>query len=124
MHVELTRQYRFEAAHRLPKVPADHKCYRMHGHSFVIEVTLAGEVDPATGWLVDFGDITAVVEPLLKSELDHRALNDVPGLENPTSELLCDWLWKRLEPRLPGLDAITVHETCTARCTYRGPRRG
>ncbi|MEO5617300.1 MAG: 6-carboxytetrahydropterin synthase QueD [Candidatus Eisenbacteria bacterium] len=120
MRVELTKEYRFEAAHRLPKVPADHKCFRMHGHSFVIEVTLAGEMDEATGWLVDFGDITAVVEPLLKHELDHRALNDVAGLENPTSELLCVWLWRRLEARLPGLSAVTVQETCTARCTYRG----
>jgi 6-pyruvoyltetrahydropterin/6-carboxytetrahydropterin synthase len=120
MHVELTREYRFEAAHRLPKVPADHKCFRMHGHSFVIEVTVAGEMDEGMGWLVDFGDITAVVEPLLKKELDHRALNDVPGLENPTSERLCLWLWQRLLPALPGLSAITVQETCTARCTYRG----
>jgi len=120
MRVELTREYRFEAAHRLPRVPADHKCFRMHGHSFVVEVTVAGEVDEATGWLVDFGDITAVVEPLLKRELDHRSLNDVPGLENPTSEMLCLWLWRRLAPQLGGLAAITVQETCTARCTFRG----
>ncbi len=120
MRVELTKDYRFEAAHRLPMAPPDHKCARMHGHSFRIEVAVAGEVDERTGWLVDFGDITAVVEPLLRSELDHRALNDVRGLENPTSEHLCRWLWKRLEPRIAGLAAITVHETCTARCTYRG----
>ena len=120
MRVELTRTYRFEAAHRLPMVPPTHKCHRMHGHSFVVEVTLAGEVDPATGWLVDFGEITKVVEPILKAELDHRTLNDVPGLENPTSENLCGWLWRRLAPLLPGLAVITVRETCTARCTYRG----
>lgn len=122
MHVELTKSYAFEAAHRLPMVPADHKCARMHGHSFRVEVTLAGAVDERAGWLVDFGDITAIVEPLLKSELDHRALNDVPGLENPTSENLCRWLWKRLEPSIAGLESITVHETCAARCTYRGDR--
>jgi 6-pyruvoyltetrahydropterin/6-carboxytetrahydropterin synthase len=120
MRVELTKEYRFEAAHRLPRVAPDHKCHRLHGHSFVIEVTVTGEVDEATGWLVDFGDITAVVEPLLKRELDHRTLNDVPGLENPTSEMLCGWLWGRLAPRLPGLSTITVQETCTARCTFRG----
>ncbi|NOT35235.1 MAG: 6-carboxytetrahydropterin synthase QueD [Candidatus Eisenbacteria bacterium] len=120
MHVELTREYRFEAAHRLPMVPPDHKCFRMHGHSFVIEVTLAGPVDPALGWLVDFGEITRIVEPLLKRELDHRTLNDVEGLENPTSENLCGWLWQRLNPLLPYLSVITVRETCTARCTYRG----
>jgi queuosine biosynthesis protein QueD len=120
MRVELARDFTFEAAHRLPHVPPDHKCHRMHGHSFRIEVGLAGEVDPATGWLVDFAEIAAVVEPLIQGELDHRALNDVPGLENPTSEQLCRWLWGRLAPTLGGLAWITVHETCTARCTYRG----
>ncbi len=120
MRVELTRAYTFEAAHRLPHVPPDHKCFRMHGHSFRVEIGVAGEIDPALGWLVDYADITARFEPLLKRELDHRSLNDVPGLENPTSELLCVWLWRRLEPELPGLASITVHETCTARCTYRG----
>lgn len=122
MRVELTKDYTFEAAHRLPRVPADHKCARMHGHSYRISVTVAGDVDPAMGWLVDFADITAVAEPVLKRELDHRTLNDVPGLENPTAELLSVWLWERLAPHLPQLSAITVHETCAARCTYRGPR--
>ena len=120
MQVELTRDYTFEAAHRLPMVPAEHKCARMHGHSFRIEVSVAGEVDPRTGWLMDFGDITAIVEPLIRNELDHPALNDIAGLENPTSEVLSGWLWARLRPHFPGLAAITVHETCTARCTYRG----
>jgi 6-pyruvoyltetrahydropterin/6-carboxytetrahydropterin synthase len=120
VRVELTRSYRFEAAHRLPMVPPDHKCARMHGHSFEIEVTVAGEIDARMGWLVDYADITKVVEPLLKNQLDHRSLNDVPGLENPTSEVLCGWLWQRLQPQLPLLAAITVAETCTARCTYRG----
>jgi len=77
-------------------------------------------VDPDQGWLMDFAEISAVVEPLLLKELDHRTLNDVPGLENPTSEVLCGWLWSRLATRIPGLSAVTVHETCTARCTYRG----
>jgi len=120
MRVELTREFRFEAAHRLPMVPPDHQCSRMHGHSFRIEIALAGELDERMGWLVDFDQVAAVVDPLIDRELDHRTLNDVPGLENPTSELLCAWLWKRLAPQLPGLAAITVHETCTARCTYRG----
>ena len=120
MRVELRKEYGFEAAHRLPHVPPTHKCHRMHGHSFRVEVCVAGEVDPASGWLQDFGEITAVVEPLLRSELDHRSLNDVPGLENPTSEMLCAWLWERLTPALARLCEITVHETCTARCTYRG----
>ena len=120
MRVELTKDYRFEAAHRLPMVPPDHKCHRMHGHSYRVEVVVAGEVDERTGWLVDFGEIRDFVDPILKRELDHRTLNDVPGLENPTAERLCAWLWARIRPRFPGLAAITVHETCTARCTYRG----
>ena len=117
--VELTKEFTFEAAHRLPNVPADHKCYRMHGHGFRVEIAVAGEIDARLGWLVDYADISAVVEPLIRNELDHRTLNDVRGLENPTSEMLCVWLWQRLHPRLPGLASIVVHETCTARCTYK-----
>ena len=120
MRVELVKEFGFEAAHRLPHVPPEHKCFRMHGHSYRIEVQIAGEVDPRMGWLVDFGEIVAQVEPVLRQELDHRVLNDVPGLENPTSEVLAAWLWRRLGPIVPHLVAITVHETCTARCTYRG----
>ena len=120
MHVELSKRFRFEAAHRLPRVPVEHKCHRLHGHSFEIEVTVAGEIDEAMGWLMDFGDIRGTVEPVLLNELDHRTLNDVAGLENATSEMLCVWLWRRLAPRLPGLAAVTVFETCTASCTYRG----
>ena len=101
MRVELTKEYAFEAAHRLPMVPADHPCARMHGHSFRVEVTIAGELDEKMGWLVDFDRITSLVEPLIRRELDHRTLNDVAGLENPTSEMLCGWLWKRLSDRLP-----------------------
>jgi len=120
MKVELTKTFRFEAAHRLPRVPPDHKCARMHGHSFQVDVHVAGDIDPDTGWLLDYAEITGLVEPLIKNELDHRALNDVPGLENPTSEMLCVWLWGKLAGRLPGLTTIVVHETCAARCTYRG----
>lgn len=120
MRVELSKTFRFESAHRLPRVPADHKCFRVHGHSYAVDVVAAGEVDPETGWLVDFGEIAALVEPVIRGELDHRLLNDVPGLENPTAEALCGWLWRKLKPRVPHLAAITVHETCAARCTYRG----
>jgi 6-pyruvoyltetrahydropterin/6-carboxytetrahydropterin synthase len=120
VRVELVKSFRFEAAHRLPMVPPEHKCFRVHGHSYVVDVTAAGEVDPATGWLVDFGEIAARVEPVIRGELDHRMLNEIPGLENATAERLCAWLWRRLQPLVPHLAAITVHETCTARCTYRG----
>jgi 6-pyruvoyltetrahydropterin/6-carboxytetrahydropterin synthase len=92
----------------------------MHGHSFHVEIAVAGEIDPHMGWLIDYAEITDAVEPLLKRELDHRCLNDVPGLENPTSEMVCVWLWERLAPRLRGLTRITLAETCAARCTYHG----
>jgi 6-pyruvoyltetrahydropterin/6-carboxytetrahydropterin synthase len=119
MRVELHREYRFEAAHRLPRLPPSHKCYRLHGHSYRFEVALEGEVDPRTGFLVDFGDVDVLVAPLV-AILDHYYLNEVEGLENPTSEVLAVWLWQRLRPKLPALRAVTVAETCDARCTYRG----
>jgi 6-pyruvoyltetrahydropterin/6-carboxytetrahydropterin synthase len=119
MRIELDREYRFEAAHRLPRLPASHKCSRLHGHSFRFEVKLEGQVDDHTGFLIDFGDVDVVVQPLVE-RLDHYYLNEVDGLENPTSEVLAGWLWTRLKPRLPLLKAITVAETCDSRCTYRG----
>jgi 6-pyruvoyltetrahydropterin/6-carboxytetrahydropterin synthase len=119
MRVELVRDYRFEAAHRLPNLPEGHKCRRLHGHSFRFSVELAGEVDPRTGFLIDFGDVDVLVAPLV-DKLDHYYLNEIEGLENPTSEVLAAWLWRRLRPTLPQLVAITVAETCDARCIYRG----
>jgi len=119
MRCELVCDYKFEAAHRLPKVPPGHKCARMHGHSYRVSVTVAGEVDPDTGWLVDFADIDAVVEPVI-GELDHRVLNEVAGLDNPTCEYVAKWLWDRIAPRVAQLAAITVAETRDSRCVYRG----
>ena len=119
MRVELHKAFTFEAAHRLPHVPADHKCARMHGHSFRLTVTVEGEVNAKLGWLQDYAEIAAAVDPLIQ-QLDHRALNDVAGLENPTSEMLCGWLWERLHPRLPLLAALKIDETCMSSCTYRG----
>ena len=119
MIVELVKEFRFESAHRLPQVPADHKCARLHGHSFVCEVTVRGEVDPQTGWFIDYGDIAAAFEPL-RLRLDHYYLNEIDGLENATSENLARWIWERLEGRLPGLYRITIRETCTTRCDYYG----
>ncbi len=117
--VELTKEFRFEAAHSLPNVPSGHKCARLHGHSFRIEVTIRGPVDVHTGWLMDFGDLKALFKPL-EDQLDHRFLNEVPGLENSTSENIARWIWGRLKPQLPILHQITVHETCTSKCAYRG----
>lgn len=120
MRVELVKTFRFEAAHRLPRLPAAHKCFRLHGHSFKVDVTVAGEVDPELGWLMDYAAIADAFEPI-RRELDHTCLNDHAGLENATSENLARHIWVRLRERLgPLLSAVTVHETCAARCTYRG----
>ena len=114
------KEFTVEAAHRLPSVPADHKCARLHGHSFRIEVHVSGAVGTDTGWVVDFADIKAAFSPLEK-QLDHHYLNEVPGLENPTSENIARWIWERLAPVLAGISAVIVRETCTSGCVYRGP---
>ncbi len=119
MHVELRKTFQFEAAHLLPRLPESHKCRRLHGHSFRAEIVVAGECDPQLGWLIDYAEITRQFRPLFE-QLDHRYLNDVPGLDNPTSEHLARWIWDRLKPRLPLLVEVVVAETCTARCVYRG----
>jgi len=117
--MEIFKRFRFEAAHRLPNLPADHKCARLHGHSFGVTIFVGGAVDQASGWVRDLADISAAFAPL-HAELDHRYLNEVAGLHNPTCENLARWLWQRLEPQLPGLSQIVVEETCTSGCTYRG----
>jgi 6-pyruvoyl tetrahydropterin synthase/QueD family protein len=117
--VRLVREFIFEAAHRLPHAPEGHKCGRLHGHSFRIEVACEGPIDATSGWLLDFADIKRAFDPLFE-QLDHRYLNDVPGLENPTAENLACWIWARLSPTLPHLAVVTVAETCTARCEFRG----
>jgi 6-pyruvoyltetrahydropterin/6-carboxytetrahydropterin synthase len=117
--MEIFREFTFEAAHRLPYAPEGHKCRRLHGHSYRVEVHVGGEVDPAAGWVMDFADIAAAFAPL-REQLDHHYLNEVPGLENPTSEVLASWIWSRLASSLP-LTAVVVRETCTSGCVYRGP---
>ncbi len=119
MRTRLQRSYRFEAAHFLPKVPAGHKCARMHGHSYAIEVVIEGEIDPELGWVMDFAEIDEHVGPLMR-QLDHQVLNEIAGLANPTSELLAVWLWDKLAPALSGLCEVAVSETPTSRCCYRG----
>lgn len=119
MRTRLERTYRFEAAHFLPKVPPGHKCARMHGHSYQVDVAIEGEIGAETGWLMDFSDIDEHVMPLVRT-LDHHVLNEIEDLANPTSELLAVWLWKRLAATLTGLVEVVVSETPTSRCIYRG----
>ena len=119
MIVDLVKEFTFEAAHRLPAVPENHKCYRLHGHSFACEIAVRGEVNPVTGWFIDYAVITEAFEPL-RERLDHYYLNEIAGLENATSENIAKWIWEHLGAALPGLHRVTVRETCTARCDYYG----
>lgn len=119
MHVRLIKTFTFEAAHHLPCFPEGHKCRRMHGHSFMVDVIVEGDLPVGQPYLIDYGDIKAVIDPI-HNEIDHRCLNDIKGLENPTSEMIARWLWEKLHPALPLLAQINVHETCTSRCEYRG----
>ncbi|MEZ4648141.1 MAG: 6-carboxytetrahydropterin synthase QueD [Candidatus Eisenbacteria bacterium] len=118
--VALSKRYRFESAHLLPLLPDGHKCRRLHGHSFEVEVEVRGPLDPRLGWLVDYAEISRVVKPVVE-ELDHRYLNEIEGLDNPTSEVLAIWFWERLAGRIDGIYRVTIFETCTTRCDYFGP---
>lgn len=117
--MEIFKRFWVEAAHRLPNLPEGHKCRRLHGHSFCIDIHVAGEIDEVTGWIMDFAEISDKFKPVFEA-LDHHYLNEIPGLENPTSENLARWIWQRLESTLPGLVRVVVRETCTAGCSYSG----
>jgi 6-pyruvoyltetrahydropterin/6-carboxytetrahydropterin synthase len=117
--MEIFKEFTFEAAHRLPRVPPGHKCFRLHGHSWRGVIYVRGQVSPETGWIMDFAEIRRAFDPLFR-QLDHNYLNDLPGLENPTSEVLAKWIWARLKPELPSLSRVIVHETCTSGCSYEG----
>lgn len=118
--MEIRKSFTIEAAHLLPNLPPGHKCARLHGHSFTIEIAAGGPIDPVKGWIIDYADIKDAFQPIY-DRLDHNYLNDIPGLENPTSEHLALWIWERLKPELHNLTAVIVHETCTTTCEYRGP---
>lgn len=119
MATEIHKVFHIEAAHRLPNLPATHKCSRLHGHSFRVEIHVAGEIDPEFGWVMDFADLKQAFEPLYRV-LDHNYLNDIEGLENPTSENLAAWIWQRLKPALPSLARVVIAETCTSACVFTG----
>lgn len=117
--MEIWKDFTFEAAHVLPNVPDGHKCKRLHGHSYRVRIYADGDLHPDLGWVVDFADIAEAFEPI-RRRLDHYYLNEIDGLENPTSEVLAQWIWTRLVPALPVLSAVEVSETCTSGCIYRG----
>ena len=118
MKTELYKEFMFEAAHHLPNVPEGHKCGRLHGHSFLVRLYLAGD-DPHTGWLIDFSEVKRIFNPIYE-QLDHHYLNEIEGLENPTSEVLAKWIWDKVKPLLPMLSKVEIKETCTAGCIYKG----
>ena len=117
--VELNHKFSFDPAHSLPNAPEDHKCRRLHGHTFHVEVQVSGPVGETSGWVMDYGQMKEVVRPVI-AQLDHRHLNEIEGLENPTSEHIAMWIWNRIADGLPGLTAVCIHETCNTGCTYRG----
>ena len=117
--VELSHKFSFDSAHSLPNVPEDHKCRRLHGHTFHVEVLVQGTVGETSGWVMDYGQLKEVVRPVI-ALLDHRHLNEIDGLENPTSEHIAMWIWKRITDGLPGLSCVSIHETCNTGCHYRG----
>lgn len=117
--MEIWKEFTFEAAHLLPNLPENHKCRRLHGHSYSVRVYVEGDLDPELGWVTDFGNIKEACLPV-REELDHYYLNDIEGLENPTAENIARWIWQRLHSRLPNLSKIEIDETCTSGCVYRG----
>lgn len=117
--MEIFKLFTIEAAHRLPNLPPEHKCSRLHGHSFQIEVHITGKIGKDSGWVMDFADVSQLFKPIF-DQLDHHYLNEIDGLENPTSENLAKWIWNRLYPDLPLLTSIAIRETCTTGCIYSG----
>jgi 6-pyruvoyl tetrahydropterin synthase/QueD family protein len=116
---EIFKEFTFEAAHRLPHVPEGHKCGRLHGHSFRVALHIAGPVEPESGWLMDFAEVKEHFAPHY-ARLDHHYLNEIEGLENPTSENIARWIWDHLKPTLPQLSLVVIQETCTSGAIYRG----
>ena len=117
--MDVFKDFTFEAAHWLPNVGRTHQCARMHGHSYTVTISVTGEVGDYTGWVVDYADISEAFAPILR-QLDHHTLNDYAELSNPTAENLARWIWRRLSPSLPGLSQVSIRETPTAGCSYRG----
>lgn len=117
--MEIFKQFTFDSAHFLPNVPLEHKCRHVHGHTYRLLVYLEGDLDPHIGWVMDFSDVKRVIDPIVKS-IDHKMLNDIEGLENPTCERIAVWLWNKIKPDLPLLSKIELHETPTSGVVYKG----
>ena len=114
----ITKSFTFDSAHWLPQVPEDHKCRRLHGHTYTVVLGLEGKLDPVMGWVQDFGEVSQAFRPLYQA-MDHHCLNEIEGLENPTAEVMAAWIYAQLKPTLPLLADVTVKETPTAAAIYR-----
>ena len=117
--MQLFKKFTFDAAHFLPNVPEGHKCREIHGHTYQLTVFLEGTPDANLGWVLDFADLKRAIEPVIQ-QVDHKFLNQVPGLENPTCEYIAIWLWNQLKPALPLLSKIELYETPTSGVVYEG----
>ncbi len=117
--IEIYKEFSFDSAHYLPNVPEGHKCKNMHGHTYHVKISAKGPIDATLGWVEDFGHFKKVWEPIVH-EIDHKVLNDVPGLENPTAELIAVWIWNRMIDKIPYLHSVEVKETLTSGAIYRG----
>lgn len=117
--MEIYKEFTFDSAHFLPYVPDGHKCKNMHGHTYRLRVYIKGKPDEKLGWIMDFKDLKDAVNPVIDL-LDHKLLNDVPGLENSTAENITIWIWQKIKPVLPGLSRIELYETPTTGVLYSG----
>jgi 6-pyruvoyltetrahydropterin/6-carboxytetrahydropterin synthase len=117
--MDVYKTFSIEAARSLPNLAEGHPCKNVHGHSFKITITVSGEINEHTGFVMDFGDIDVAFKPI-HEQIDHTYLNKIDGLENPSSENLCKWIWEQLHPSLPGLSQIEIKETDSTGCIYKG----
>ncbi|MDF1694371.1 MAG: 6-carboxytetrahydropterin synthase QueD [Saprospiraceae bacterium] len=116
------KHFNFDSAHFLPLVPDGHKCKGIHGHTYRMTLEFEGEIDAEMGWLIDFAEIKKTVNPLIEA-VDHKLLNDIEGLENPTCEMIAKWFWDKISPQLPQLSKVILNETTTSGVIYNGPHK-
>jgi 6-pyruvoyltetrahydropterin/6-carboxytetrahydropterin synthase len=109
----------FDSAHFLPHVPIRNKCKNVHGHTYTLTIFIEGAPPAHEGWVIDYGDLKKIIT-LVIDQVDHHLLNDLPGLENPTSEILAIWLWNKIRLLLPALKRIELSETATSGVIYEG----
>jgi 6-pyruvoyltetrahydropterin/6-carboxytetrahydropterin synthase len=117
---ELSKQFRFDAAHTLDREIQTESSRRIHGHSYRAEVTVRGRPDPISGMIVDLGLLEASLENA-RDALDHRFLDEINDLGPATMENLCRWIWDRLKPVVAALSKVSVYRDASGEgCSYSG----